>query len=859
MFKKRAVQRTGKSTIYRKAGEKKTHPLLAAGLDALLSYILLFLLTAGCALIYNSVFPSEDSKLVLFVCIGITEAVLFLLYSVPAIKKWAPFLTTVGFAVGFLLFREPIILGIRQCGSDFIQQLNTYYSIDLPLFKGVEETAPTLTAICFFTLLLLWWFVTALLRFQNTLLLSLPPLLFICGALLLGKAPGGLPLFMTAGSFFALLPFGSREGTNRTISTRGKASFLLTAAIALCFLLTNSYGRETSKNIIAMQPEMISRQRALEQQILEYGAIRFFGKTAGRVSNHTPQYQEKDVLSITTDLLPRENLYLRGYIGDTYQYGSWSNKSQLDFASGLSSLSYENQKNAGTYVLNLFYETQAETLTRQQAQYQIEYLDLEDDYAYFPYLTNLNAVSSTGDTNLSLPLEADAMVYRAGHATLTAAAVTPEYLLHDTAVNTGYTENKLLESYYEKYLTRYLYVPTNLPQLLQLGTKLFRKLQTDYHLEEPDNLAETKEIFAATLVREELFARTSYSLSLDHIPFDTDVLEYFLFDSKKGFCEHYASAGVLLLRRMGIPARYVTGYVVKPEDFVRVSDTSYTAAVKDSAAHAWAEVYIKHVGWVPVEMTKGSTYTSSGYEDLSSDFYEDRKQAETELNSGNSQALQNENVPEQSLPETEPETENNSVDSEPTDMETASPENEQPSSAYNGQPASDHAMRRPSDTDTREEREQENELFGTNRPTSENDAGNPVQEKNSLDKILIRFAPLFGILCAGICLGISGFFCYIRLDRRRTAAFQQKNYRKAVQEIAAYTTRLLWRKGIIKSRALDDKAYREALRQGLSTIPKEDLEAYFSAIERAAYSNEALEKADVVCCYRLYKKVKTLK
>lgn len=67
---------------------------------------------------------------------------------------------------------------------------------------------------------------------------------------------------------------------------------------------------------------------------------------------------------------------------------------------------------------------------------------------------------------------------------------------------------------------------------------------------------------------------------------------------KRGYCIHFATAGTLLLRMQGIPARYVTGYVAD-------LSANGEGTVLDSDAHAWVEVYIDGYGWYPVEMTPG--------------------------------------------------------------------------------------------------------------------------------------------------------------------------------------------------------------------------------------------------------------
>lgn len=72
----------------------------------------------------------------------------------------------------------------------------------------------------------------------------------------------------------------------------------------------------------------------------------------------------------------------------------------------------------------------------------------------------------------------------------------------------------------------------------------------------------------------------------------------FLFDKQRGFCEHYASSFVLLMRAAGIPARVVTGY-----QGIEKNDIGNYYIVRQSNAHAWAEVWIKNKGWLRVDPT----------------------------------------------------------------------------------------------------------------------------------------------------------------------------------------------------------------------------------------------------------------
>ena len=78
----------------------------------------------------------------------------------------------------------------------------------------------------------------------------------------------------------------------------------------------------------------------------------------------------------------------------------------------------------------------------------------------------------------------------------------------------------------------------------------------------------------------------------------SDPVDEFLFDTRRGFCEHYAAAFVTLMRAAGIPARVVVGYqggIYNP--------TGDYFIVRQADAHAWAEVWLEATGWTRVDPT----------------------------------------------------------------------------------------------------------------------------------------------------------------------------------------------------------------------------------------------------------------
>ncbi|MCL2253969.1 MAG: transglutaminase domain-containing protein [Lachnospiraceae bacterium] len=92
----------------------------------------------------------------------------------------------------------------------------------------------------------------------------------------------------------------------------------------------------------------------------------------------------------------------------------------------------------------------------------------------------------------------------------------------------------------------------------------------------------------------------TYTKNPEQLPLGKDFFDYFLLESREGYCTYYASAFVLLAREMGMPARYVQGYSVSDEHL-----GAEVVTVTDHMAHAWAEVYFRGVGWIPFEPTPG--------------------------------------------------------------------------------------------------------------------------------------------------------------------------------------------------------------------------------------------------------------
>ncbi|SCW76219.1 Transglutaminase-like enzyme, putative cysteine protease [Paenibacillus tianmuensis] len=148
--------------------------------------------------------------------------------------------------------------------------------------------------------------------------------------------------------------------------------------------------------------------------------------------------------------------------------------------------------------------------------------------------------------------------------------------------------------YAEDVRHRFLQLPASLPdRVRRLAEQLTMGLQTPY--------AKAEAI--------ERYLRKHYVYSLEGTRAagkNEDFVDRFLFEQKTGYCDHFSTAMVVLLRSAGVPARWVKGFA-PGEAVSRTADRDerYVVQVRQKHAHSWVEAYFPSVGWVPFEPTPG--------------------------------------------------------------------------------------------------------------------------------------------------------------------------------------------------------------------------------------------------------------
>lgn len=220
-----------------------------------------------------------------------------------------------------------------------------------------------------------------------------------------------------------------------------------------------------------------------------------------------------------------------------------------------------------------------------------------------------------GESGLYLPyysLDADKAVWTGRSQT---------YTYYNT--NYMYTdEKKSLQVDWKQENDRELYLDVPL-QDSEAVDKTIKLAEMDASLSLAENVSRLEKYYAENI---------PYSYRPGITPYGKDFVDYFLLENRRGYCAHFASAATLIFRRLGIPARYVEGYAIDPEDIGEEGQAQQDAKVEeyhqgyteipqsgvirvdvlDANAHAWVEVWVDGLGWRVVDITPAGAESEEG-------------------------------------------------------------------------------------------------------------------------------------------------------------------------------------------------------------------------------------------------------
>jgi len=288
-------------------------------------------------------------------------------------------------------------------------------------------------------------------------------------------------------------------------------------------------------------------------------------------------YTAAQIYRVTYSHAPKSTVYLRGFVGKDYAGDEWEAAGDSDLEKYYREKGLELPENEEE-LINLTYEV---FHSGDFGSVTVEELAAPGSYTIYPYGALISEdYKSHWDGTVERTKGRYELQYSAPED------YRPEQALTGTLAETeaGYRAY-VYDSFCE-------YPEDQLPELMAFMEQSEFRTDSVYY-----SLIDVLAFLRGNAV---------YDLSVPNTPEGEDFVEYFLFESKRGYCAHFASSAVLMLRYLGVPARYAAGYAAAPESFKRNQDGTYSTVILDRQAHAWAEVYLEGIGWVPVEMTPGA-------------------------------------------------------------------------------------------------------------------------------------------------------------------------------------------------------------------------------------------------------------
>ena len=340
------------------------------------------------------------------------------------------------------------------------------------------------------------------------------------------------------------------------------------------------------------------------------GGVSSNGRLGG-VSSVRPDFQTD--LIVTFAPYSYETIYLKGYTGSQYYQSQWLSHAYTDASTNNPQI-FMTDKNIKTYD-NLYLPQSG-----RQAKMLIENVDAYENEVLLPYY------AESEETRFPVGETMNIGYY--------------PYLFYD------YEGRELtIPEDYDEYIHTYcLQVPEELKWVLQSychENELGENFNTDIEILEDipaedrnDYINEQRRLLAYE-VYSHFIKDYDYTMAPGSTPVYYDFVDYFLNYQKRGYCVHFASSAVLLLRSMGVPCRYVEGYCVPATLMAEgelvpgenISDWYkgphaleeqgvIQVEVNDSYAHAWIEIYMEGYGFIPFEITPADLDSDMGIPNL---------------------------------------------------------------------------------------------------------------------------------------------------------------------------------------------------------------------------------------------------
>ncbi len=554
-------------------------------LDFLWEFSLLFVLQTG-VLQFLFAWTQMETRARVF-CIGVTGAVAFLqvLLHYLTREKMYSWLFAPCAAVILLLVRKPLSVyrGMFGVLNYIISWWNVKHEDAVSLVMQAQITErDILSFVLVLSVLLvaLTWRTVRRKDVANTM--PIPLFCSIVGLVIERFSVIGCSLFFIGWVGVWLSRIRTRASLRRTV-------WLLVISVILIMVAVNNR---------AGQMDSVNQLKDKTKEFVD--AVRYGTDTLpeGDLSKADQLLDgEEDTLKVSTQQV--KSLYLRGFVGGRYKDGSWDTLPKSAYKGDNSGmLAWLSKSDFAPQNQYAVYMAQSANTQIEENTVSVQNVGANRSYVYTPY--SADVVSGQGIT-----VEEDnnymshALFGKKKYTYTEWSGSRPGELLYADAwvSDPGTKAQKTYadtESVYAGFVyANYLDVDPAMADMLQ-------QIFYDGWNEEPNVYYTTERI------RDVLKNKMAYREAPELAPEGTEPISWSINEGHEGNAVLFASAAVLAYRVQGIPARYVEGYLL-PEQQLADAGT-YTVTLTTKNSHAWVEVYLDGVGWIPVDVTPGFYY-----------------------------------------------------------------------------------------------------------------------------------------------------------------------------------------------------------------------------------------------------------
>lgn len=528
-------------------------------------------LTAGFCLFLTATFPSVPYPWwAMTVAVILMQVALLIAYQVK-IGNW---IVPAGIGVLLLLslaLNKFVLPGFGILANDFLTLLTGKTG---KIYLDFAAADARFLPLAVTALLLAVSLLLSRSAWSGRLLLALPILLPCYGALLLGLFPigidGGLLIIGT------VLLMVQRTAAGEALTGAPAQLILPVLCAALCLLVGLSFQGKLDTDLVeTIQTQLHQRRYDSDTNSMPEGDLK-----------NLPAWNKSNTPALEVTMEQPEKVYLRGQVYDTYTGSGWKAANTEDTAPYKDLFYWLHQ--ADFYGQSQIALADGYTKTATPLSITVRNLSACSAHGYYPYAvygSEMLEADRIGDTDLP---PAEDLSYLKGSV--------PDWYQIQQNLSTAQGRESI-----DTYLSKEQAYADYLRAIdLQMTQDSWAVLQRQLKL---DTQARTIGDIRA-IIFDYLREAMTYDENTWTMNGSGDFLQYTLERSGHGYSVHYATAAVLMLRYMGVSARYVEGYFLSAEDAARYK-AGETITLTEENAHAWAEYYVNGVGFVPFEVTPG--------------------------------------------------------------------------------------------------------------------------------------------------------------------------------------------------------------------------------------------------------------